>query len=103
MAGYAAGRLPPPLHCLVAAHLVIKPENRGFVSAMEALCGKALEELPAPRAVSDRDAKLAAIFEDKPAAASRAPVHCPIVPAPLANLLGKPVTEVPWRTRLPGI
>jgi putative transcriptional regulator len=103
MAGYAAGRLSPPLHCLVAAHLVIKPENRGFVSAMEALCGKALEELPAPRPVSDRDAKLAAIFDDKPAPLTRAPVHCPIVPAPLANLLGKPVTDVPWRTRLPGI
>jgi putative transcriptional regulator len=103
MASYAAGRLSRPLQCLVAAHLAIKPENRSFVGAMEALCGKALEEAPATQPVSNRDAKLAAIFGEQQPEHRIAPVRCPIVPPPLAGLLGKPVKDVPWRTRLPGI
>ena len=103
MASYAAGRLSRPLQCLVAAHLAIRPENRTFVAAMEALCGKALEDIPASQPISGRDAKLAAIFDDRTTAIEPATVLCPIVPPPLANLLGKPVKDVPWRTRLPGI
>jgi putative transcriptional regulator len=30
-------------------------------------------------------------------------VKCPIVPAPLSQLLGKKVTDLQWRRRLPGI
>jgi putative transcriptional regulator len=103
MASYAAGRLSRPLQCLVAAHLAIRPENRTFVAAMESLCGKALEDMPASQPINGRDAKLAAIFDDRTTAIEPATVLCPIVPPPLANLLGKPVKDVPWRTRLPGI
>lgn len=103
MASYAAGRLSRPLQCLVAAHLAIKPENRDFVASMEALCGRMMEETPVAQLVSDRDAKLTAIFNDHPPAPHAPAVLCPIVPAPLASLLGKPVSDVPWRTRLPGI
>jgi putative transcriptional regulator len=54
--------------------------------------------------VRDRDVKLASIFGDEgPAVADAAPIRCPIVPAPLTTLLGKPVSDLQWRRRLPGI
>ncbi|MFO1148797.1 MAG: ChrR family anti-sigma-E factor [Alsobacter sp.] len=102
MACYAAGTLSAPLQCLVATHLAIKPENRAFVSAMEDMCGKAMCEVPAGP-VRDRDAKLAAIFDHCAAEPAAAAIKCPIVPAPLSQLLGKKVTDLQWRRRLPGI
>ncbi len=102
MASYAAGTLSTPLQCLVATHLAIKPENRGFVSAMEDVCGQAMAEIP-PGPVRDRDSKLAAIFSDAGVMPSKPAVQCPIVPAPLSQLLGRKVTDLQWRRRLPGI
>jgi putative transcriptional regulator len=102
MAGYAAGTLPPALQCLVASHLAIKPDNRPFVSALESLCGAALEEMPGA-AVRDRDAKLAAIFAEAAPPAVPVPVRCPVMPVPLAAMLGCGVKDIQWRRRLPGI
>lgn len=103
LAAYAAGSLSPPLHGLVAAHLAIKPDNRGFVAAMEELCGRAVQEAtPAP--VRDRDSKLAAIFADEPAVAERPSLPpCAVLPPPLQHLLGKGLSDVRWKTLLPGI
>ncbi len=103
LAGYAAGTLSPPLQSLVAAHLCLKPDNRGFVAAMEAMCSRAIEETH-PCAIRDRDAKLAAIFSDggEPAPA-RSDTPCTILPPPLKSLLKRGISEVPWKTRLPGI
>jgi putative transcriptional regulator len=103
LASYAAGTLSPALHRLVAAHLAIKPDNRGFVASLEALGGLALEDAPAC-AVTDRDRRLAAIFaEGDRAPPPRAPAPCEIIPAPLCDLIGKPVSDIKWKTRLPGI
>lgn len=102
LASFAAGTLSPPLHALVAAHLAIKPDNRSFVAALEDMCAQAVEETP-PCAIRDRDAKLAAIFSDKGETTPVRPPCCPILPGSLQHLLGRPLADVPWRTRLPGI
>lgn len=101
MAQYAAGQLSPALHGLVAAHLAIKPENRSFVGALEAVRAQELE-MAAPVAIRNRDSRLAAIF-DAPVSAPRAATQDSILPAPLADFIGYRLDNVPWRTVLPGI
>lgn len=101
MAQYAAGQLSPALHGLVAAHLAIKPENRSFVGALEAVRAQELE-MAAPAAIRNRDSRLAAIF-DAPVSAPRAATQDSILPAPLADFIGYRLDNVPWRTVLPGI
>lgn len=102
LASYAAGTLSAPLQSLVAAHLCMKPDNRGFVAALEAMCGRAVEAAE-PCAIRDRDAKLAAIFADEGPAPRKPEPPCAVLPPPLQGLLGRKLSDVPWRTRLPGI
>jgi putative transcriptional regulator len=102
MARYVAGTLPLPAHVLVAAHLDIRAENRSFVAGLEDMAGTRLDGL-SPVEISDRDARLAAIF-DSPAS-SDAPriVRKPsIMPAVLQDFIGFDVEEMPWRTKMPG-
>jgi putative transcriptional regulator len=103
LAGYAAGTLGAPLHALVAGHLAIDARSREFVRALEAAHGVSLEGI-APRPVSGRKAKLQAIFAgtegESPASI---PPPDPVLPAPLAQFLGKGLDAVPWRPLLPGI
>ena len=102
MAQYASGQLSPALHGLVAAHLAIKPDNRGFVDALEELNARELE-MTAPAPIRGRDSRLAAIF-DAPVRPARAQTQAdPIIPAPLADFIGYRLDAVPWRTVLPGI
>ncbi len=103
LAGYARGLLSMPLHALVASHLAIKPDSRRFVSALESAGGSVLEAV-APGPVADRERRLAAIFaaEDAPSPVPPAAADA-IVPLPLARYLGRPLSEVPWRTLLPGV
>ncbi|MHB2166148.1 ChrR family anti-sigma-E factor [Alsobacter sp. R-9] len=102
LAGYAAGRLSPPLHGLVAAHLSIKPDNRPFVAALEGLIGEEIEAMPAAP-VRDREARLAAIFDavEMPKPAPLEP--CAVIPGPLLRMMGCNLAGVPWRTKLPGV
>jgi putative transcriptional regulator len=104
MAHYVAGSLPEPARALVESHLEMKPDNRGLVVDLEWLAGEALESTPSSP-ISDRDAKLAAIF------GSKAPVSSPkllsrppgaLFPRALRNLIGFEADDVPWRKRLPG-
>ncbi len=103
LACYASGRLSAPLHGLVAAHLSIKPDNRAFVAALEGLIGEEIEALPqAP--VRDREMRLAAIFNAvEPAAPTRPVAEDGVVPRPLLRLMGCNLSDVPWRTKLPGV
>lgn len=102
MAHYASGQLSPALHGLVAAHLAIKPDNRGFVGALEALSARELETT-APTAIRNRDSRLASIFEMSSESIARKPQTDAIIPAPLADFIGYRLDAVPWRTVLPGI
>ena len=102
LAAYAAGHLSGPLHALVASHLSIKPDNRAFVAALETLKGEEIAAIdPAP--ISNREARLAAIFDAIDPPAPRTAYGCDVVPGPLARVIGRDFNAVPWRTVLPGI
>jgi putative transcriptional regulator len=102
LASYAAGSLSRPLHTLVASHLILASENRGYVDALEALKGNELEQ-GVPVAISSRDAKLAAIFT-LPQDSDTAPRNGDdIFPAPLQDYVGRLGKDIPWRTKLPGL
>lgn len=105
LAGYARGVLSAPLHALVASHLAIRPQGRRFVSALEAASAAEIEHL-APVAVTDRDARLAAIFAqgDEPIrTAAPAFAGDDVLPAPLARYIGATLADTPWRTLIPGV
>lgn len=107
LAGYVAGSLAEPARVLVRCHLDLSTDSRAFVRDLEAAGGQMLEELE-PVAISDRDARLAAIFAlgadpalepvsvPRPAAKTR-------LPAPLYDYIGKDVADLPWKTLLPGL
>ncbi|HEY8579224.1 MAG TPA: ChrR family anti-sigma-E factor [Beijerinckiaceae bacterium] len=106
-AAYGAGALDPARHALVASHLLLKPENRRFVRALEAASGSALAAQEAPP-LARRDARLAAIFAAQPA-----PLHAPVaapadaasdtLPAPLRRFIGADLGALAWRFVIPGV
>lgn len=110
LANYARGWLSPPMHVLVASHLVYQPSSRRFVRAIEELGGSELmDQVPLP--LHDRDARLARIFaSDEESVPGSAPqparptlVADDILPHPLSRYLGFSISDVPWRTLLPGV
>jgi putative transcriptional regulator len=105
LASYSSGGLSPPLHALVASHLALSSRNRSYVAALEAL--KAADMVASHGgAISNRDTRLAAIF-DQPEPVAPAQRVCgepdALIPAPLAAYLGKSIDELNWRTVLPGL
>ncbi len=105
LAAYGAGSLDPSLHALVASHLILKPDSRRFVAALENLAGTELAQLE-PTPLSRRDERLAAIFDAEPA--PRKPVAplvygSDILPPPLRNYLGRGLNDIRWRTKIPGV
>ena len=103
LAGYAAGTLGAPLHALVSAHLVLKPDNRGFVRSLEALRAHEID-MVAPVALRRRDEMLESIFSGTvDAAMRRAPTADDVLPTPISSLIGGDLAAVKWKTVLPGI
>jgi len=110
LANYARGWLSPPMHVLVACHLVYQPSSRKFVRSIEELGGSELLE-QVPIELHDRDERLARIFalDDKDALSGGLhPIQRPrladdILPHPLSRYLGCTISDVPWRTLLPGV
>ena len=100
LAAYCVGALDRPTHALVASHLLLNPRNRRFVAALEDLAAGEVERVE-PKAISDRDARLAAVF------ASVSPIVAPapqsVLPAPLLRLVGSEISDLKWRKKLPGV
>jgi putative transcriptional regulator len=107
LAAFAAKTLPPPLAALAAAHLELKPDNRAYVAALEAVHGVLLEQLrPVP--LAGRDRRLVNIFatpEPEPAAAAARPAGDAeaILPRALRRIAGCDFAELPWRNRGGGL
>ncbi len=107
LAGYAAKTVAPSLAALVAAHLELKPDNRAYVAALEAVHGILLEELK-PVPLAGRDRRLVNIFAapgpdpapppPRPSADAKA-----ILPRALHRLVGCDYADLPWRNRGSGI
>ena len=62
LASYGAGSLDPARHALVASHLLLKPENRGFVRAVENTIAAEVCHNGTVSPLARRDARLGAIF-----------------------------------------
>jgi putative transcriptional regulator len=101
LASYCAGTLDAASHALVASHLVLRPENRRFVTALEEL---AAEELVNAKAepLADRDRRLAEIFGEPPLAGRR-PAAPGMLPDPLRQFIGRDLEDLKWRTKIPGV
>jgi len=107
LAAYAAKTLPLPLAALAAAHLEIKPDNRAYVAALEAVHGVLLEQLrPVP--LAGRDRRLVNIFATPDSEAAPAPARASsdseaILPRALRRIAGCEFAELPWRNRGSGL
>jgi putative transcriptional regulator len=108
LAAYAAKTLALPQVALVAAHLELKPDNRAYVAALEAVHGVFLEELK-PVPLAGRDRRLVNIFaspsvEAEPTAPARpASEAAAVLPRALRRLAGCDFVDLPWRRRASGI
>jgi putative transcriptional regulator len=104
LASYAAGALSRPLHTLVASHLALKADNRGFATALEHLAATDAFDRDPPLAPRDRDNRLSAIFlsnrhEDERVIEPGAS----FLPAPLSHYIGQSYETLPWRSVMPGL
>jgi putative transcriptional regulator len=108
LADYAARTLAPAQAALVAAHLELKPENRAYVAALEAVHGVFLEELK-PVPLPGRDRRLVNIFAStSPEVAAVAPVQpagedAGVLPRALRRLAGCDLADLSWRKAGVGI
>jgi putative transcriptional regulator len=101
LAQYALGQLRAPAHAVVEAHLDMKRDNRRFVADLERLAADTLDTL-APVTLTDRDARLDAIF-NAPAlkSVSASPLRSSI-PRALQRFSGTSMDQIPWKSVLPG-
>lgn len=104
LVGYAAGSLEPHLHALIESHLILSPENRDFVRAIEAAEADELEAIePKPLDRSARDQVLGAIYAGGWYGRPKPRKFDPNLPEPLDRLIGMPLSKAPWRRRAPGL
>jgi putative transcriptional regulator len=104
LAQYSAGSLALPLHVMMASHLEMSRKNHRYVGALEAaLAGEMAASNVA--AIRDRGHRLNAIFDD--VAPKADPVAVPamddIMPAALRRYLGRPLSDVSWKSKLFGM
>src|SRR5262249_21149136 len=97
-----------PLTALVAAHLDIKPDNRAYAAALEAVHGVFLEEVR-PIPLAGRDRRLVNIFA-APLSESNRPMTARAVsgigtalPWALCRLVGCDLPDCTWQKYSPGI
>src|SRR5262245_46034860 len=107
LAGYAAKTLAAPLAALAAAHLELKPDNRDYVAALEAVHGVLLEEVK-PVPLAGRDRRLVNIFatpekDPAPAPAGASSDGREVLPRALRRIAGCDYPDLPWRKRGSGL
>ena len=97
---YSAGALPQGMALLVACHLHWCPHCRERMHATDAVGGALLEQLPPSHLQADAfEQLLARLDEPEHELCTSVPeAHAnPELPAPLAQLLDKPLDELPWK------
>jgi len=103
LADYAAGHLAAPLHGLVAAHLTLKADNRGYVAALESLHGMELDRIDV-KPIQRRDEMLESIMKLPAASALKTSTNRDMaLPAPIAAFFGDTLTDLAWRSVMPGL
>ena len=97
---YSAGTLPQGMALLVACHLHWCPHCRERMHATDAVGGALLEQLPPSHLQADAfEQLLARLDEPEHELCTSVPEAYanPELPAPLAQLLDKPLDELPWK------
>ena len=104
LVAYGAGALDAAHHAIVASHLLLKPENRGFVRAIEDGIAAQIIGGEARAPVAQRDRRLAAIFDAADeAAAPHAQMRDQTLPEPLRRFIGHGLEDVSWSFVVPGV
>ncbi len=104
LAGYALGSLEPFMHALIESHLILSPENRDFVRAMEEAAGAEIDGMSVPSMPrAARDEVLRAIYAGGWYGRPRPEKIDPDVPEPLMRLIGRKLDDIPWRFYGPGL
>lgn len=103
LADYAAGNLPRALHALVGAHLELKPENRGYVGALESALGQQIEGVLTLKQAERREQRLAAIFAESPERIRRDEPAGRQDPKSLRHFFGSTIDALPCKTVIPGV
>lgn len=107
LAQYASGSLTRPIKVLVESHLELKPDNRRFVSDLEAIGGLSLEQL-VPVELTDSSSTLRQIMGSSLNTSNDIEKLFPKaedaieLPESLKRFIGLDVDDIPWRTKLPG-
>jgi putative transcriptional regulator len=101
LAQYALGQLRAPAHALISAHLELKADSRRFVGGLERMAAGMLDEI-APVALSDRDARLDAIFGAEFASPAPLPASRSVIPHALQRYVGTSFDTIPWKPVIPG-
>ena len=109
LAEYVNGTLSPSLTVLVASHLELKPDSRGYVASLASAAGQWLDSVD-PVPIARRTAMLKAILdsddrpsESVPAAPSPADAFDPAIPAALRRHIEAHPPKPQWRWVLPGV
>jgi putative transcriptional regulator len=105
LAAYGAGALDPARHALIASHLLLRPENRRFVRAMEDYASAGLLAADDLAPARNRDQRLSAIFNmAEPERVRAIPAEQGgLLPAPLLSYLGCDMDALGWRFVVPGV
>jgi putative transcriptional regulator len=103
LGAYAGGHLALPLHVLVQSHLEMQPTSKPFVAALEesVACNIAAIEAE-PFAQEERQKRLDTVFTSlslKPSAADKGSD----LPLALQQFIGKDLSDIKWRWRMPGL
>lgn len=106
LARYAAGTLPPGLRLLVASHLAFCACCRDKADRLEALGGALLAEgdpvAPTSGCLAKALARIAAPRDVAPPPLDAA-TSDPLLPKPLCRRLARPLCDLDWRPRAPGL
>ncbi len=104
LAAYGSGSLDPARHALIASHLLLKPESRGFVRAIENTVASEIALGAEFAPIKRRDLRLASIFAsvDEPPAELE-PVGNQVLPPPLRRFMGCGIDDVSWSFVVPGV
>lgn len=103
LASYATGAASAGVALLVAAHLTFCPRCRARVAAMETVGGALLATAAQEVAPPDLDAVMARLDAAAPGAPRRGRAVDPVLPGPVRDALGAPLSEIRWRFRMPGV
>ena len=82
--------------------MALSKANQPFVAALESMAGDALETA-SPETLSDRDSRMAAIFNAPKSLLQVSPAKSDgLLPQVLRKFVGHDIDNIPWKTKMPG-